>query len=364
MLLCITNYELKYMRILVINPGSTSTKIAVYEDDKSVWMTGAHHHVSELAAFHHISDQYEYRKNFVLQRLSDAGIELRFDAVIGRGGLLHPLAGGVYAVNEKMKHDLMYAEREHACNLGALIAAEIAAECGCPAYIADPVVVDEMRPEARYTGFPGIDRKSIFHALNQKAVARRYASSVGKKYEELRLIVAHIGGGISVGAHVYGKVVDVNNALDGEGPFSPERAGTVPSGQLVDICFSGKYTCKQVKQMISGKGGLAALLGETDMITIDRKAEDGEQPYKEVIDAMMYTIAKQIGAMYVAMTGRVDAIILTGGIAHSDYCMDILRRQIDYLAPIETIPGENEMGSLAYNALGVLRGELPLLEYE
>ena len=351
------------MRIFVINPGSTSTKIAVYEDDKPVWMTGAHHPVSELAKFAHISDQYEYRKDFIMKRLEEAGIERKFDAVIGRGGLLHPLTGGVYAVNEKMKDDLIHAEREHACNLGALIAAEIAGECGCPAYIADPVVVDEMRPEARYTGFPGIERKSIFHALNQKAVARQYASSIGKKYEELRLIVAHIGGGISVGAHVYGRVVDVNNALDGEGPFSPERAGTVPSGQLVDICFSGQYTKKQVKQMISGKGGLAELLGETDMITIDRKAEDGEEPYKSVIDAMMYTIAKQIGAMYVAMTGKVDAIILTGGIAHSDYCMDILRKQIDYLGEVVICPGENEMGSLAYNALGVLRGDLPLLEY-
>ena len=351
------------MRIFVINPGSTSTKIAVYEDDKPVWMTGAHHPVSELAKFAHISDQYEYRKDFIMKRLEEAGIERKFDAVIGRGGLLHPLTGGVYAVNEKMKDDLIHAEREHACNLGALIAAEIAGECGCPAYIADPVVVDEMRPEARYTGFPGIERKSIFHALNQKAVARQYASSIGKKYEELRLIVAHIGGGISVGAHVYGRVVDVNNALDGEGPFSPERAGTVPSGQLVDVCFSGQYTKKQVKQMISGKGGLAELLGETDMITIDRNAEDGEEPYKSVIDAMMYTIAKQIGAMYVAMTGKVDAIILTGGIAHSDYCMDILRKQIDYLGEVVICPGENEMGSLAYNALGVLRGDLPLLEY-
>ena len=351
------------MRIFVINPGSTSTKIAVYEDDKPVWMTGAHHPVSELAKFAHISDQYEYRKDFIMKRLEEAGIDRKFDAVIGRGGLLHPLTGGVYAVNEKMKDDLIHAEREHACNLGALIAAEIAGECGCPAYIADPVVVDEMRPEARYTGFPGIERKSIFHALNQKAVARQYASSIGKKYEELRLIVAHIGGGISVGAHVYGRVVDVNNALDGEGPFSPERAGTVPSGQLVDVCFSGQYTKKQVKQMISGKGGLAELLGETDMITIDRKAEDGEEPYKSVIDAMMYTIAKQIGAMYVAMTGKVDAIILTGGIAHSDYCMDILRKQIDYLGEVVICPGENEMDSLAYNALQVLRGKVEVKTY-
>lgn len=352
------------MRIFVINPGSTSTKIAVYDDEKPVWMTGAHHPVSELSTFKHISDQYEYRKDFIMKRLADADIKLDFDAVIGRGGLLHPLSGGVYAVNEKMKYDLLHAEREHACNLGALIAAEIADECGCPAYTADPVMVDELCPEARLTGIPGIERKSIFHALNQKAIARKYASSLGKRYEDMRLIVAHLGGGMSIGAHLYGRVIDVNNALDGEGPFSPERAGTLPAGQLADICFSGKYTLKQVKQLISGKGGLTAHLGSNDMITISRKAEEGEEPYKGVVDAMVYTIAKQIGAMYVAMSGKVEAIILTGGIAHSDYCVDNLRPRIDYLAPIVVMPGENEMGSLAYNALGVLRGELPLKEYE
>ena len=221
-----------------------------------------------------------------------------------------------------------------------------------------------MCPEARLTGIPDIERKSIFHALNQKAIARKYASSLGKRYEDMRLIVAHLGGGMSIGAHLYGRVIDVNNALDGEGPFSPERAGTLPAGQLADICFSGKYTLKQVKQLISGKGGLTAHLGSNDMITISRKAEEGEEPYKGVVDAMVYTIAKQIGAMYVAMSGKVEAIILTGGIAHSDYCVDNLRPRIDYLAPIVVMPGENEMGSLAYNALGVLRGELPLKEYE
>ena len=352
------------MRIFVINPGSTSTKIAVYEDEKPVWMTGAHHPISELAVFQHISDQYEYRKDFILKRLAETGIPLDFDAVIGRGGLLKPLSGGVYAVNDKMKHDLINASMEHACNLGALIAAEIAGECGCPAYIADPVVVDELRPEARYTGVPCIERKSIFHALNQKAVSRKYAASVGKRYEDMNLIVAHLGGGMSVGAHLKGRVVDVNNALNGEGPFSPERAGTLPAGQLADLCFSGKYTHNQIKQMISGKGGLMAYLGSNDMITITRCAEQGEEPYKGVVDAMIYTIAKQIGAMYVALCGKVDTIILTGGVAHSDYCIDKLRAQIDYLASIVVMPGENEMSSLAYNALGVLRGELPLMTYD
>ena len=215
------------MKILAINPGSTSTKLAIYEDGKPIWNGGAHLPIDELAKFHHIIDQYEYRRDFILKLLKEENIEVKFDAVIGRGGLLCPLKGGVYLVNEKMKQDLINATHEHACNLGALIADEIAKECGCPAYIADPVVVDEFDRRARISGFPGIQRESIFHALNQKAVARQYAASVGKKYEDLNLIVAHLGGGISVGAHRKGNVIDVNNALNGEGPISPERAGTI-----------------------------------------------------------------------------------------------------------------------------------------
>lgn len=351
------------MKIFVINPGSTSTKLALFEDDKPVWTTGAHHKVSELAGFKHISEQYEYRKDFIESRLAADDIPLDFDAVIGRGGLLHPLSGGVYAVNEQMKHDLIHADMEHACNLGALLADEIARECGCPAYIADPVVVDEMRPEARLTGIPGLERKSIFHALNSKAVSRKYAATVGKRYEELNLIVAHLGGGISVSAHRKGKVIDVNNALNGEGPFSTERAGTLPAAQLVDLCFSGGYSQRQIKQMISGKGGLTAWLGTNDMITVAAKAEEGEEPYRSVLNAMLYAVAKQVGAMYVSMLGQVDAIIFTGGIAYNDYCTEILRRQVDYLAPVVVIPGEGEMESLAFNALGVLTGKLPLQEY-
>ncbi len=352
------------MKIFVINPGSTSTKIAVYEDDKLVWMTGAHHPLNELAVFGSVYEQYEYRKDFILKRLEDAGIALDFDIVMARGGLLKPLNGGVYAVNEKMRHDLIHAKMEHACNLGALIASDIAEKCGCEAFIADPVVVDEFQPESRYTGIPGMQRKSIFHALNSKAVSRLYAESIEKKYEDLNLIVAHLGGGISIGAHRKGRVIDVNNALDGEGPFSTERAGTLPAGQLVELCFSGKYTIKQIKQMLSGKGGLTAYLGTNDMITISSKAQEGDMEYKSVVEAMLYTVAKQIGAMFVALNGQVDAIILTGGIAYSDYCIDILRKRIDYLAPIIVKPGENEMESLAYNALGLMRGKLTLQEYE
>ena len=351
------------MKIFVINPGSTSTKIALFIDEKPVWAAGAHHTADDLSEFHHVNEQYAYRKDFVLRLLAEADIPVDFDAVIARGGLLKPTPGGVYAINEQMKHDLLNARMEHACNLGALIADEIARECHCPAYIADPEVVDELQPAARLTGIPEIERISIFHALNSKAVSRKYAASIGKHYEELNLIVVHLGGGISVGAHCKGRVIDVNNALNGEGPFSPERAGTIPADQLAELCFSGKYTLKQIKKMLNGKGGLTAHLGMNDVVTIARKASEGEEPYKGVLDAMLYTVAKQAGSMYVTLRGQVDAIILTGGIAHSDYCVGILKEQIDYLAPVVLMPGEDEMGSLAYNALGALKGELPLQVY-
>lgn len=351
------------MKIFVINPGSTSTKIAVYENEKPVWMTGVHHPIHELNAFKRVSDQYEYRKNYILKSLKEADISMDFDAVIGRGGLLKPLSGGVYGVNELMKHDLIHAKKDHACNLGVLLADEIARQCGCPAFTADPGVVDELQPEARLTGLPSMPRITIFHALNSKALARKYAASLGKKYEDMDLIVAHLGGGISIGAHHKGRVIDVNNAFDGEGPFSPERSGTLPAADLVDLCFSGKHTKEEIKKLISGRGGLMAHLGTNDMITISRKAEEGEEPYKGVLDAMFYNVAKYIGSMYVVLKGKVDAIILTGGIAFSDYCMGVLKERISFLAPIVLMPGENEMGSLAYNALGALEGRLPVKEY-
>lgn len=353
----------KPYRIFVINPGATSTKLAVYEDDKAVWMSGAHHPVAELVQFHRSTDQYEYRMDFIRRRLEADCIEVKFDAVIGRGGLLSPLPGGVYRVNEKMKRDLLTAEMDHVCNLGALLADELATECGCPAFIADPVVVDEMQEVARYTGIPGMVRKSVFHALNSKAMARQYATKEGHRYEDIDVIVAHMGGGISVSAHRHGMVIDVNNALDGEGPFSTERAGTLPAGQLVDMCFSGKYTIKQIKKMIHGHGGLMAYTGTNDMITIARRAEEGEEPCRTVLDAMLYTVAKQIGAMHVALHGKEQAIIITGGIAYSDYCMARLKPQIDYLAKVVVMPGENEINSLAYNALCVLTGRIEPKKY-
>lgn len=350
-------------RIFVINPGCTSTKVAVYEDDKAVWTSDGLHSQEEIEKFMTVNEQYEYRKDFVLNLLKEAGIPLKFDAVIGRGGLLKPLKGGVYAINEQMKEDLWNARHQHVCNLGSLIADEIARQCHCPAFMADPVVVDEMMTRARYTGLPFIKRESIFHALNAKAVARMHAHSVGKNYEDMNIVVAHLGGGICVSAHHKGKVIDVNNALNGEGPIAPERSGTLPADQLVRLCFSGKYTQAQIMKMLAGYGGCYALLGIKDMKEISTRAERGEEPYHEVLEAMLYTVSKQIGAMAVALWGKVDAIILTGGIAYSKYCVEEIKSQVDFLAPVVVMPGEGEMKSLAYNALGALNGELPIQEY-
>ncbi len=350
-------------KILVINPGSTSTKLAVYHDEKVVWGDNGQHPPHDLSAYKHCNEQYAYRLEHVMESLCEAGIPLKFDAIIARGGLMRPTPGGVYSINEKMKHDLFHSPHEHPCNLGAPIAEDIARRCGCPAYVADPEAVDEMEPRAHICGIPGMRRVSIFHALNGRALSRRYAKSVGKKYEDLNFIVAHLGGGISVAAHKRGRVVDTNNALNGEGPFSPERAGTVPAQQLVELCFSGKYTKQEITKLICGKGGLMAHLGTNDMKLISQRAAAGEEPYKGVLDAMLYTVAKQVGAMYVTLLGQCDAIIITGGIARSEYCTNELKRQIEYLAPIVVVPGEDEMGSLALNALAALQGTLPLQEY-
>lgn len=352
------------MKILVINPGSTSTKLAVYDKDKQLWKHTIHHQVEELANFSHPNDQLDYRLAAIRKALAETEFaDCRFDAVIGRGGLLRPTPGGVYEVDEAIKHDLIHARMEHACNLGGLLADIIARESHCPAYIADPEVVDEFIPEARLSGIPEIERHSIFHALNSKAVSRRYAASIGKNYEDLNLIVVHLGGGISVGAHRKGRVIDVNNALNGDGPFSPERAGTVPADQLAELCFSGRYTLKEIKKLCNGRGGLSAHLGTNDVSVIAGRAAAGEEPYKSVLDSMIYTVAKEVGARYVGLRGEVDAIIITGGIAHSEYCVEKLKSWIDYLAPIVVRAGEDELGSLAYNAYGALTGTLPIITY-
>lgn len=351
------------MKIFVINPGSTSTKIALYEDNQSLWVENIRHTIDELSVYACVNDQYDFRKQRILEALKNASIPLHFDVIIARGGLLHPVPGGVYPINERMKYDLLHASLEHACNLGALLADDLAKGIGCPTFIADPVVVDEFQEKSRLTGIPGMQRRSIFHALNSKAVSRKYAQSVGRAYEELNLIVVHLGGGISVAAHRKGRVIDVNNALNGEGPFSPERAGTLPALQLAELCFSGKYTLKEIKKLLSGKGGLMAYMGTNHVPAVVQRAQEGDEQCALVLDAMLYTVAKQVGAMHVALCGKTDAIILTGGIAYSEYCVKILSEQIDYLAPVVLMPGEDEMGSLAFNALGAMKGELPCLEY-
>lgn len=353
------------MTILVINPGSTSTKVAVYENEKIVFMHTINHSVEELKTFNHVTDQLDFRQDLVMKELEKNGVPFEFDAIVGRGGLAKPVPGGVYEVNERMCHDAYHAMRTHACNLGCIIAYRLAARLpGCRALIADPGVVDELEPEARVSGSPLMQRICIWHALNQRAIARRHARLLGKHYEDLNLIVCHLGGGISVAAHRKGRAVDANNALDGEGPFSPERAGTLPAADLIHLCFSGKYTEEQLKKRIAGQAGLAAHTGTTDVLEIMRRMKEGDEHLRLLINAMIYHTAKAIAAEGAVLKGDVDAILLTGGIAHSDYITQGIRERVEFIAPVHVYAGEDEMKALALNALAVLRGEREAKAYE
>lgn len=353
------------MNILAINPGSTSTKLAVFEDETPRLTRTLRHSVEELSTFPQATDQFEFRKDLVLRELEADGIPLQFDAVIGRGGLFKPIPGGVYEINELMLHDARHASRPHACNLGCLIAAVLAARIpGCRAFIADPGVTDELEEVSRITGSPLMPRITIWHALNQRAIARRYAREQGTCYEDLNLIICHLGGGISIGTHLRGRCIDVNNALDGEGPFSPERAGTLPAGPLIDLCYSGRFTREELKKRISGHAGLAAHLGTTDVPTIVSRIAEGDRHAELVLNAMIYQTAKSIGAAATVLYGQVDAILMTGGIAHSDYVISRLTERVSFLAPVHVYPGEDELEALALNALGALRGELKIQEYK
>lgn len=355
------------MKLLTINPGSTSTKVAVFEDQTPILTVSLRHSVDDLAPFETVNDQFEFRKELVLEALRQHDIPLEFDAVVGRGGLLKPIEGGVYSVNEKMLSEMEHPMRLHACNLGCRIASEIAGMIpGCVALTADPGVVDELIDKARISGSPLMPRITTWHALNQRAIGRRFAKerNDGTRYEDLNLIIAHLGGGISVGAHQKGRCIDVNNAFDGEGPFSPERAGSLPAGSLIDLCYSGKYTSQALKRRISGNAGLAAHLGTTDVAEVVKSIENGDEKAKLVLDAMIYNIAKNIGSMAVALKGKVDGILLTGGIAHSEYVTSRIIEQVAFLAPqVKVYPGEDEMLALAMNGLGALKGEIPVKEY-
>ena len=355
------------MKILVINPGSTSTKVAVYEDEKPILLRNIAHSAEELAPFGNITEQQEFRRQLVLDELKMADISMEFDAVIGRGGLVKPISGGVYEINQRMLDDTLHGcvMHSHACNLGCLLAHEIAAQIpGCRSFIADPGVVDELSPLARISGSPLMPRICIWHALNQRAIARRYARGIGKEYEELNLIICHLGGGISVAAHEKGKAIDANNALDGEGPFSPERAGSLPAVDLIRLCFSGKYNEEELLKRIAGKAGLNAHLGTNNMREILKRIQQGDKHAQLIVDAMIYHIAKNIAAESAVLCGHVDAILITGGMAHSDYIISRLRKRIEFLAPVYTFPGEDEMEALALNALAVLQGKREAKLYE
>jgi butyrate kinase len=352
-------------KILAINPGSTSTKIAVYEDDNIVFTSSIAHKSSELAPFNTVADQYEFRKDLVIKTLAEKGVDVKsLDAVIGRGGLIYPVEGGVYEVNDDLRHDLIHATKQHASNLGGLIARDIADQIGVPSFIADPVVVDEMIPYARISGLPETPKESIFHALNIKAIARRYAREIGADYESLNLVVCHLGGGISVTAHRRGRVIDTTNALNGCGPLSPERAGSLPPGPLVEMCYSGKYTLEEMKKKLTGQGGLYAHLGTTSVIEALERVDNGDLHAMLILRAMCYNVAKEIGAMATALKGDIDAILITGGMAHSKRLTDFIAGHVDYIAPIYVYPGENELEALASNALAVLKGERQALVYE
>ncbi len=347
------------LTILAINPGSTSTKIAVYDSDNEILATTISHSTAEIGRFKDIFSQYDFRKNLIVTALNENSFDLaRLSAVVGRGGLLRPVAGGTYLVNDRLLQDLrdgVYGE--HASNLGGIIAYEIAKCLDIPAYIVDPVVVDELEPIARISGIPEIERRSIFHALNQKAVARKHAESLGKKYEDLNLIVAHMGGGISVGAHHRGRVIDVTNALDGDGAFSPERAGGVPVGDLVRFCLSGKYDAGFIKKRVTGNGGLTAYLQTNDAREIEKMIDSGDNKADLVYRAMGYQVAKDIGAAAAVLKGAVDGILLTGGLAYSDRLVTLIKEHINFISEVYISPGEDEMEALAMGAFRALTSE-------
>lgn len=351
--------------ILVINPGSTSTKFALYAGETPVFEESAQHPPGAFAACPSIPDQKEPRKRLVLEALLRHGCDIRqLAAVVGRGGVIAPVQAGTYAVNDRMLHDLTRgAASTHASSLGGVIAAEIARELGIPAYVVDPVVVDEMEPRARLTGIPGIERRSVFHALNSKAVARLCAAQLGLVYEDCRFVVTHMGGGITVSAHRYGRVIDVNDALAGDGPFSPERCGTVPVEPVVEMCFSGRYAREEILALCRGRGGLAAYLDTNDMREVEKRVGRGDDRATLVMDSMAYQVAKEIGAMVAVLEGRVNAIILTGGLAYSLRFTGAIRQYVDQMARVMTFPGEYEMDALALGALRVLTGREKMLVY-
>lgn len=348
------------IKSLIINPGSTSTKIGVFEDETLLFEETLRHSTEEIAQYASIVDQKDFRKNIIINLLKEKDFDINsLNMIVGRGGMLKPIPGGTYAVSDALLEDLKIGvQGQHASNLGGILAREIGDSIGVPSYIVDPVVVDELMPEARLSGVPELPRISVFHALNQKAVAKRYAKEHGVNYEDLNLIVVHMGGGVSVGAHDHGKVVDVFNALDGDGAFSPERAGGVPNGELIKLCYSGKYTEKEMVKQLVGKAGFNAYLNTNDARDVEKLAfEENDEKAKLVYDAFIYQVSKDIGAQATVLLGKIDQIIFTGGIAYSKYVISELTKRVSFLADITVYPGEDELLALAQGALRVLNKE-------
>lgn len=353
------------IKSLIINPGSTSTKIGVFEDETLLFEETLRHSTEEIAQYASIVDQKDFRKQIILDLLNEKNFDIKsLQVVVGRGGMLKPIPGGTYAVSDALLEDLKIGKQgQHASNLGGILAREIGDSIGVPSYIVDPVVVDELIPISRYSGVPELPRTSVFHALNQKAVAKRYAKEQGKAYDSLNLIVVHMGGGVSVGAHEKGRVIDVFNALDGDGAFSPERAGAVPSGALIKMCFSGQYTEKEVYKKIVGNGGFNAYVGTNDMRDVEKMVQSGDKKAEEVREAFIMQVAKNIGSMACVLKGKVDQIIITGGIAYDKVVVAGLTERAGFIAPITVYPGEDELLALTQGALRVMNGEEKAMEY-
>ena len=353
------------IKSLIINPGSTSTKIGVFEDETLLFEETLRHSTEEIALYASIVDQKDFRKQIILDLLAEKNFDIKsLQVIVGRGGMLKPIPGGTYAVSDDLLEDLKIGKQgQHASNLGGILAREIGDSIGVPSYIVDPVVVDELMPISRYSGVPELPRTSVFHALNQKAVAKRYAKEQGKPYDSYNLIVVHMGGGVSVGAHEKGRVVDVFNALDGDGAFSPERAGAVPSGALIKMCFSGKYSEKEVYKKIVGNGGFNAYVGTNDMRDVEKMVNDGDENAAQIREAFIMQVAKDIGSMACVLKGNVDQIIVTGGIAYDKVVVSGLKERAGFIAPITVYPGEDELLALAQGALRVMNGEEKAMVY-
>lgn len=354
---------MKDYKIVAINLGSTSTKIAYYLNDTCVWKENIVHPAEDLKGFQTIWDQYDYRMEAISRFLEERGIKIKdLDAVVSRGGHTRPIVGGVYRINETMLSESASEKYgNHATDLGIKLAYGLSKE-GPVAFTVDPPTTDEFEPLARYSGLPELPRRSSFHILNHRAVGKQYAKDIGKRYEDLNLVVAHMGGGITVAAHKKGKLVDANNGIDGDGPFSTNRCCSVPVGALVNLCFSDQYTHQEIKKMMNGNGGMMAYLGENDVKTVSDRAANGDKKCAEVLDAMCYQTAKEIAACAAVLCGNVDAVLLTGGIANDKNIVAFIQKHVEFIAPVIAYPGEYEMQSLGLNALAALKGEEEIKE--